>query len=382
MKGMVRFFAGFLYGVALFGVLELAVRWVYPERVTIYRPDPDALFRLKAGLDRDRPIPGLGRVVRLRTNAYGVRDDQDLDPAQADILLFGDSNVAALFAPFEETLGERVEAHLGGGARAANLGAPGYGPDQSVRRYLSLAPRARAKAVVVHVFADNDYVDLFQNNLFRRDAGGVWRDVDPGLRVREYLEQSLALGMIKGAMETLKGAPTAAAATPDQAIDFLRSETGRYYRNYLENRSSYWLIDLFSLEPALNPDGPQARNAKEILAHALARGKDAFGGDPACFVALIQPSEVDLGGRIAGMNQALLRHADARYHPRNLSRIALDAAESAGVGSIDLFREFEDAREKYYFAPEQYPNDGHWNEAGIDRAAELLARHLTRNGCL
>ncbi len=155
---------------AVVALAEFTLRTLYPGKMLMFDSDPVAIARFKKNLDRTSYG---SNNVRVQTNSFAFRDDDDFNPAEADILIFGDSNIASLSLGFEDTIGEQLEDALGNRFVAANMGVPGFGPDQSLRKYLAIAGQSKAKAVVFHIFADNDLGDLFRNNIFYLSETGL-----------------------------------------------------------------------------------------------------------------------------------------------------------------------------------------------------------------
>jgi lysophospholipase L1-like esterase len=119
------------------------------------RFDPVLLFRLKP---RSRPD----------INRHGFRD-RPFDAKVAGrvrVLALGDSFSMGWNVAPEETLPRRLEAHLGGRTEVLNLGVLGYGPDQSLLVLRGLRRELAPDAVVLNLYAGNDFEDLHKNRLF------------------------------------------------------------------------------------------------------------------------------------------------------------------------------------------------------------------------
>ncbi len=380
---------------------ELLLRARDTAEQSLYQPDDAAIARYKAGVDRLRDV--YGQPIRFFTNRHGIRHDRDLAPEQADVLVFGDSNVAALFLPFEQTLGQRLAAHLGRGVAVLDLGIPGYGLDQSVNRFKAFAPEAKARAVVLHFFADNDFGDLFRNNLYRQTPAGVWETRDdltrePALYWEEYrlvprlwnllgLEQDDFDRLIAGddyypAHSKRMGGSVMHSPYPD-ALQRWKDVSGIEYRNYLKGMHGAWNGDHYDYGIASDPKGAAARTAVAILTHVLAEARLVFRGRAECLVMLIQPAEDDLmdyGG--TSVSRLQLRRESPEYHPRALVDLAIGAATRAGIRYLDLFPEFSAQPRRYYYNERERPRDNHWNAEGVEVAARRVAEYLKANRCL
>ncbi len=391
--------------VAVAGLLAVAAEfWLRkqnPDLVGLYTTDKYAVARFKPGLERIRNVRGRG--ILLQTNSFGVRDDSELDPADADIVVLGDSNVAALFIPFSETLGERLSARLGNNLSATNLALPAYGPDQAANRFIAIADNSRASAVILHFFADNDFGDLLRNNIYRRNESGEWvmrenLDREPILLWNKYqlvqrlwdlldLEEQQFATLIAGEEYyhplSYRMGGTVIQSKRKNALEAWKKVTGIEHKQYTRDGRTAWLGDHYDYGMSSDPKGDAAQEAKSILTHVLSLTAASFQGKPACFVLLIQPAEDDLmdtGG--ASVSRLQLQARSESYYPRALTDLAVEAATAAGVNYIDLFPVFESTPNEYYYSERERPGDNHWNEKGIDTAAALLAAYLEDNGCV
>jgi hypothetical protein len=148
-----------IFGVALSTVAgEQLLRAVHPDWLTtpLYQYDAVSLLVPRPNMS-DRETNNLG--------AWG----SDLNSSAETVLVFGDSNIEALFAKKEEIFPTQLAAALGS-FQVANFGVRGYGPDQSVLRLEGLLRNhqqelGKVRAVVLQVFADNDLGDLLRNDL-------------------------------------------------------------------------------------------------------------------------------------------------------------------------------------------------------------------------
>jgi hypothetical protein len=386
----------------LIAVAEYWLRQQEPEKASIYMADDVAIGRFKPNLSKYRLVAN-GHKVLLKTNRYGIRDDTDLQPRAADIILLGDSNVAALYLPFKDTLGERIETELDNTVSVANLAVPGYGPDQAVNRFIQIADGSNAKAVVLHFFADNDFGDLLRNNIYRQDVSGKWvmrlnlarepmlvrdkykivqRTWDMfGLNNKQF-DRLVAGKSYYNPFAPRMGGSVARSRRKNQLKNWRRASRLEY-EYYLQGWHSAWLGDHYDYGISLEPHGDAARQAREILTYVLTQAAKFFKGKRECFVFLVQPSEddlMDVGG--TSVSRLLLTQASEQYYPRGMVDLALQAAKQAGVTAIDMFPVFEKQPEEYYYPEWLRRGDGHWNSRGINVAATRIAEHLRQAGCL
>ena len=376
---------------ALLVTTEYSLRLLFPEKLPIYRPDTQAVASFIPNLNRDRPVRD-HVVIKLETNNIGVRDDENKDINKADVWVFGDSNIAALFLPFHDTFGEVLEQLYGNRVTAINFGVPGYGPDQSLRRFLDANQKSVAKAVVFHIFADNDYGDLFRNNIYRlTDDKVVVRaniSSDPVFQLEKFLLlrplQRLGINSWIHAPEGYydplhrgKGLPSGGDDDLDSWVEISTQE----YRNYKAGMWTSWNGDHYDYGLAAHPKGEMAQSAGKLMSYILRTAINAYKGRKECFVVLIQPSEVDVGGDSVISRDSLASHYPD-YFPRALVDLSIAAAKENDIPYIDLFKSYSDDPAHFYFRQEEAGADNHWNANGMLKAAELVRAHLETHGCI
>ncbi len=382
----------------------------------LYTRSEGAGARFLPHLDLER------KGIQLRTNAFGIRDEQDVFGDTPTVLVFGDSNVAGLFLKFEDTFTEQLErqfAARGLKVEALNFGVPAYGPDQSVALFLEVMTQAEAgeidlgrpQAVVLHVFADNDHGDLYKNNIlrptpdgshalhpFRPDPSLDW----PTLWYTRYPSLAALVriaGMISGVPPSrmlfalapddfyhLRFENDCKAGRPDSCDEvgvraFITEglEYGRRIREaYDQGRYTTWLDDYYDFDLALNAPLGREEQTTAMLADLFALFKAAAERHGLLPLVLVQPSEFDVAETNAVTPRILKEYAREHgldYAPDNLVRIAVEAAARAGIQCLDLF-DLYDGSTGNYFTLEEMGFDNHWNPAGVERAASFLADEL------
>lgn len=405
-----------LFAVLVLGILlvlagfEYGLRFSTGEKTgkTNYRPHPTAIASY---------IPHINKIITrgsadnsLRTNAIGVRDN---DPfcKNANVLLFGDSNLVAEFLPFEKTLGEELESLFDNTICAINYGLPGYGPDQGLSRmrYEIDNHRLSPEVIVFHVFADNDYGDMFRNRIFSTGDNGVLqrtdrKEVDFELRWMErYQAQFLLVRRLRGfaikqGFYTIgeneyyperQGAylarPLNSILKTNHFISRVEKITSGEYQEYKSGRHTTWLGDLYDYWIALNPESEAARVSEYLLGAVFSEAKKTSDEIGACLVVLIQPSEWDIArtGPVSHVDLAKYSNIYKRnYHPRNLTDVAKNSAISSGVFYINLFDVYEASKVSAYTAYNYDGGDNHWNEYGIKEAAAALHEFIITNNCI
>ena len=370
---------------------EYTLRALLPLKLPMYRPDTHSIASFIPNLDRNRPI-WKDLVVNLKTNDIGVRDNTNISPDNADVWIFGDSNMAALFLPFQDTFGETLERLYGDTITAINFGVDGYGPDQSLGRFLDANHQSTAKAVVFNIFADNDYGDLFRNNIYRFSEGKVSVreniERDPVFKLERFL---LYKGLQRIGITPWVHTPEEyyhplhlGKKLPSNSKDEFNSWLNiseQEYANYRAGMWTSWNGDHYDYEIAAHPNGEMARSARKLISYILKTAINEYKGKKDCFVVLIQPSEIDVGGDHP-VNRDTFSSYFPDYSPRAMVDIAIAAAKENDLPYIDLFKSFSDNPADYYFKQTELSADNHWNVNGILKAARLVQSHLTTHGCM
>lgn len=376
----------------LLAAAEYTLRVMLPLKLPMYGPDTHSIANFISNLDRNRPIGNSDAVVNLKTNDIGVRDEKNIGFEQADIWVFGDSNIAALFLPFQDTIGETLERLYGDTITTMNFGVPGYGPDQSLGRFLDANNQATAKAVVFHIFADNDYGDLFRNNIYRfSDENVLVRENierDPIFKLERFLlfKGLQRIGITpwvrtpEGYYHPLHRGKELPSNSKDELDSWVNISTEEY-ANYKTGMWTSWNGDHYDFGIAAHPKGEMAKSARKLISYILRTASNAYKGKKDCFVVLVQPSEIDIGGDSFVSRDTLENHYPD-YDPQALVEIAIAAAEENDLPYIDLFQLYSADPKHYYFRQEEAGADNHWNAIGVSEAASLIHAHLEMHGCM
>ncbi len=364
------------------GFLQLFFR---PWFTTLYRPDPVLLHSLVPGafkIFRRLPVNG-GRAVPVRVNALGFRG-KNFSPAKGRfrIMVYGDSFIEGEFSPLEETFCQRLQVHLAKRrhkkVQVINAGVVGYGPDQCLLKMKEEVPRFHPDLLVEAVYAGNDYGDLLRNRLFLPAPGGGFR------RNRPRLAPSLLAAMERARSPWIlpkllrKGfwffqAHGGIYPDPYRPIRIWRKKAEKEYQAYI-TRPEGPVRDLFQddydADLALEPGAPSSRLKVRLMAHVLGRTAALAKKEGIPLVLLVIPSPIDV---CPAYDVRVNEKAHPSYRPRNLAAPLVRIAQSLGLPCLDLFDSFRKSNPgALYF----HGTDDHWNAAGQDLAARLLAGFL------
>ncbi|TPV92487.1 MAG: hypothetical protein B7733_25580 [Myxococcales bacterium FL481] len=375
-----------LMGTVALGLGECAGEMVLgPRHRPIYQADDEVIFGF---------IPGRHSVTTLSERNGGatihhqINDDGFRGPALREageatrVVVYGDSFVHGYYSPDEETfvaqLGERLRGHLGREVEMVNAGVSSYGPDQALYKMQRELPALRPDAVVMTVYAGNDYGDLMRNKMFRVNPAG--EVVENSWRLDEEVKMRLALAqrssILKRAIGPMIRRIGRDRGRPNQAVDleFLLAEAEREYQSHAVDGDptvTNTHVDYYAADVSLTPNSDSARY-KVSLMHGVLRRIAAYVGEqglPLVFVFV--PHAGDLSSAYDWPAVDPERFPD--YNRRNQVRPLEELAQAEGWLAVSLFDAFQarDVNALYL-----HGGDDHWNGAGQAYAAELVAEAM------
>src|SRR5574341_402453 len=148
----------------------------------LYEPDPVLEYRLRPNAAIPFTRQSDGAQIAVRTNNLGFRDEADYVTGPHEgrrVLLLGDSLVFGAGVPFEQTIGEYLEA-----ARPSTevmaWGIPGYGQEQERRLLEELdAPAFQPDVVLVAITTSNDFGKTLNISTLQEVAGILAEPASP-----------------------------------------------------------------------------------------------------------------------------------------------------------------------------------------------------------
>jgi len=328
-------------------VAEALVRWVMPQPVVLFDP---GLYQLDDALGY-RHRPGYRGVMtniveyrtRIEIDALGLRGfSPGYRGNSTRVLVIGDSFVFGQGVEANQTIASRLEdslVKLGRRSEVLNAGVRGYGVDQEAGWLQELGPVVKPQIVVLGVFLGNDLEDDVTSPRLRFSIVAppqLWHTFVTGtLNARSHLYRAL-----RNSYRRLSGAETASR------------------RSWLQMNYSAALGQYPATERALDR---MVRTAGELHASLFAflipdrmqverSGQDAFAQE---------------------MRANPTLHLDLD-HPNRVFAAMLSAR---GIPFLDLtpaLRERAQQGPPLYFA-----TDRHWNAAGHEAAAEMVATRIT-----
>ncbi len=355
--------------VVLFGTTvalamgEIVLRVFWPQRspVTIgmFRPDPDAGFRLQGNYRNEVRTPEFRAAIRTDAEGYRVPEGKEPPPAVAGrILVVGDSFTFRVGVDAEDAFPELCEKGLaaaGAGPWAVrNGGVGGYGPLRSSRlllhRQASWMPH-----ILIHAFyLGNDLEDPQPDSFLRIPEIRHGRMFSPGrprlTKLRLFLR------------------------TRSHLYAFLRERLyGFYRRSGLSRRGQYLeRVGLAEWPPRIRNVGWPAGQEAMIAMRDWAREHGAH------YLVVLVPAKYHVEDQSWELYRADWRLPQSAFDRDHGRRVVGDFLGRIGVPVLDLTGPFRSAAAGG--ARLYYQVDRHWTPEGHELAAECLARELISLG--
>ena len=360
----------FLAGLLL---CELLVALLYPQ--LFVRPD---VWRFDSQLGWTHIPNASGRLIKPEfdvlydINSAGLRE-REVTPAKPAktqrLLVFGDSFAEGWGVDLKETIGRRLETELNSGAvdsayQVLNFGVAGFGTDQELLFFERVGRRYDPDQILV-LFYPNDVL----NNQSSRGIGAE-RGFKPrfrltpeggiklgGVPVRESVYWSGEDGVERPWSLTLRRYLVehwhlASLVSKSTAPPVPRSQTQMFY-------------------DALYGTTPDSRTVRmweltgKVLEAFRARANAARAAMHLVYVPAIVQVEKEDWRRKRDLH-GLIGEFDLLKPNREIGRIA----ERYNISLLDLTPTFANSEEKLYY------DESHWNPAGHQLAAELVAEYL------
>jgi hypothetical protein len=366
-------------GLALLA-LEVGLRVLYPDAAIIGRHERLGSLA-RPNLDVRKTFGGHERVVRITTNAFGLRGPAMPDgrtPGVRRVVALGDSFTFGAAVEAEEAWPAQLERGLNRGRPASrwqvvNAGIPGHGTGQQLLLYRMLEDRVRPDVVVLGLTVVNDILD----NLCIEEASYTPKRGAPCFTL-----DGDRLHLIAPAAA---GDAGAAARRPRLRItDFLVGQA---------RRLTVWNPELLALAgwggltvdlpyvPATVASWYDARYAEpgwRLTQRLLLELREHLTAQRVPLIVLVIPAALQVD---TGLQSALRtlghRHASVRAfldEPARPQRLVREFCRAAALDCIDALPAVA-ARERGG-ARTYYAIDNHWTPAGHAVAAELVARRL------
>jgi len=378
-------------GARVLGFQPLADVYSAPELFTQH--DPELGWSLEPGAEGTyvgpRPFPIQFRAP-VRINSAGLRDDE-LGPVPdgGRVLVLGDSIVAGFEVPAEQTYPSVVQGRLtealGAPVDVVNAGVRGYGTDQALLLYRDRLRQLEADVVVLHLTA-NDPDDNVTLHRMRRPFG------KPAFALADD-------GSLEPVGTPVPRYPRCSAVRLDDGFDVTRVDDGSaraacwLQANVAERSAAFsFVLSRLQGDPGLlgdlaglgNAAGEQQRVTAEGPTGAAPPNTAPDAAPPTGDQRVPEAPVPDLPRDAPAhrLTSALVREIGEQVRADGAQFVVV--AESTDLGGLDLESFAADGipvlRTETVLGPDQsvmrFANDGHLNQRGHARVADLLTPAL------
>jgi hypothetical protein len=378
-------------------VAEIVLRVALPDTYAIYAFDERYLHKLVPNASKVfvHDAHDGGTRVPVRINSQGFRGEE-FAPRKTGkrIVVYGDSFIEAEFTPLEATFTKTLEKFLRGATsepvEVINAGVVAYGTDQISLRIDDEVDRLKPDAVVVAVYAGNDFGDLMRDKLFRLDDSGKLVEnphtISPALR--SFFAERKRIRVFSAARSVLARAAAFVArargrevepAKPTSYIERVLKLRRAEYEEFVlrqDNEVKNLFRDSYDADISTNADADAALYKKRLMEQVVLRIKQTLDARGVPVVLLVIPCSIDLcpSGELS-----VDKKIYTQYDPAALTNAVQEIAVAHDIKYLNLYDAFR-ANDpcRLHF---NYPN-GHWNERGQSLAADLMSQLIISNKLL
>lgn len=333
---------------------------VFSTVKVFYQLHSKYLYVTKADFERAIFNKRTGEKIFFRTSHLGYRGNYSLKKSRPRAVVYGDSNVQALFEREEDTFPVKLQSELeksGKDFEVINAGTSGYGPDQNLLRLKDDIPVLDPDIIVFQFFADNDFGDLVRNKIFKIEENRLI-EKSPKLSFKIKTEYFCAQSYLCRSLYKIARDIKTGNERPEEAEKELLKISAAEYESYQKNNIVEFPMweDHYDMDLKLEPASDSAQ-AKVKLMRALVQelAKINAAHPKIKMLAIILPAKKDLWE----MNPA----------PPYTVKILEQEIKRAGLEVLNLYRPYiEEGPQGMY-----NPYDDHWSPEGQNLAAVLLA---------
>jgi hypothetical protein len=378
---------------------EIILRIICPEKVRdfqitfppAFKFNKDYGYILKPNIQKSfqRSDQNGGNIIKWHTNKNSFRGAELEDNPNKRIIVYGDSNILAEFSILENTftaqLGKYLNSYDLADIEVVNAGICGFGPDQNLIRFKNEANLYHPNLVIFHIFADNDFGDIFRNRIFELDKSGELIKSNYKFTIDEFnsrrkrlikkviVSNSLTLrailklfGLFQKEREVIQ---TELNQEESRLVDIYQKYTEKEYSVYKKSMPKIESMDHYDIDIALNPEQESSIMKIKLMEEVLKKANDFARSKNIAFLVLIQPSVIDSTKENFSLNYEHLQKYP-NYKRTNLTNAIEKICVSHNIKYINLFEVFKNS------SPEQLFFRGvnnHWNDLGQDIAARETA---------
>jgi hypothetical protein len=332
-----------------------------------YACDPAVGWTFEPGQTGIKFDRRLEYAVHARINSAGFHDVEhalEKPPGTLRVVLLGDSMLAGMQVPLEQTFARRLETFLneqsGGEARfeVVNCATDGFGTAQAWLMYEERCRHYQPDLVLLGFFAINDVMDNYWgarslNHPVAQKCGRPYYELDGG-RLARVGDSAPAISDPNSPLldRALRRSYLYQVAVPPPAPN--------------GGRPKFRLHDIFHREYSA-----EQQEAWEITKQLLLAFEAGVRRDDARFGVLAVPSRPEVDPAHA----AAIKGSDRMDFERP-QRILTELLERHGVSHLDLRPGLRAAAARPGSPPLYFQRDMHWTEPGNAAAGEIAARWI------
>jgi hypothetical protein len=375
-------------------VTELVLRYYFRFEDTSLQLDTRYLHRFKPNSRQVywlTPPNGLKRRA-FTINAEGRRGDL-VSWDRPRILVYGDSFIAALFSPIQETfvfqLQQRLQSTLTPSPQVVNCGVHAYGPDQESLVMEDEIARLKPRLIIVSIYTGNDFGDLIRDKIYKLDDRMQLEEnhysLDPSLVSTFAAAEHLPRLYIFRAAQDLWQLVTQPAddqrrRRPGETyMDRSLRKSQEEYEDYIiHGNNQVWnlLDDHYDADVSLTPRSASSRYKRILMDRVVEKMQRVASSRSVPFMLLIIPAPFDI---VDHYSETPDTQKYPEYRRSELSDIVEDIAQRHQIPYVNFYKPFrEHGAASLYFGGE---ND-HWNAAGELLASELVADYIKQHHLL
>ena len=376
-------------------LIEVILRIFFPAKATdqletsAFTPHSEFLVTLKARVQKEyihSEING-GRTIPWRSNEDGFRGGK-LQKRDYRIMVYGDSNIHARFSKLENTFAHQLQSMLNQNSsqsiEVVNAGVVGFGPDQSLLKFIEEVPKLKPDMVILQIFADNDFGDLIRNRLFEVDEHGnlvptdhkriqdpSFQDFEKRAKPWRYLRIMDGVRKIRRTFHSNKEGISAKKMIA--ICNQLSKEALDTYNGKNDHIQSHF-ADHYDIDVATKPSSLSAQKKIILMEKIIEQFRMEAADKNIKLLVLIEPSSVDLTTN-GFLSHKELTQEFPEYRPTNLTNFIEQICSKNDIPYINLYAPFLQSNpERFYF---RKGND-HWTDKAQQLAAKISSDYIQK----
>ncbi len=360
------------------------------ESILAYQFNDEYLIELIPGTQKIfiRTEENGGDTISWRVNSDGFRGSELQSDPDKRIMVYGDSNIQARFSVEDSTFVQKIGKYLTKdntrNLEMINSGVIGFGPDQSLLKFEKEVSIYKPDVVVFTIFAYNDFGDLVRNRLFELDDQGSLiktnfeleedahlKEIKHGFRIQTLFWVEQIRNKIyneledQNSSEYKKGLLNYYSEANKRAFEIYKNGGKREFSNF---------EDPFDIDLVIQLDSESSSVKKELFKKILERFKETAEKNNAELVVVILPSPIEMTVSNDYIGYEYLKEQFPSYNREQFTNTIERITKEQGLSTINLFSVFDsEGPEGLYFKD----GDTHWNDAGQDLAAKVLASFIS-----